>query len=127
MFLCCHLKGFRDVVPKTLLQKYKFDEKDLELLIGGIADINLRDWQRNTTYAAGYTAYSPTVQWFWEAVLSFSPANRARLLQFVTGSARVPMNGFGELQGSNGPQKFCIKQWYVCNATMSLLQCNPTE
>eukprot|EP00041_Stephanoeca_diplocostata_P025554 m.671357 g.671357 ORF g.671357 m.671357 type:complete len:803 (-) comp22771_c0_seq3:541-2949(-) len=103
--------GFRDVVPKTLLQKYKFDEKDLELLIGGIADINLRDWQRNTTYAAGYTAYSPTVQWFWEAVLSFSPANRARLLQFVTGSARVPMNGFGELQGSNGPQKFCIKQW----------------
>ena len=25
--------------------------------------------------------------------------NRARLLQFVTGTSKVPMNGFAELQG----------------------------
>uniref|UniRef100_A0A4W6CHG6 E3 ubiquitin-protein ligase n=1 Tax=Lates calcarifer TaxID=8187 RepID=A0A4W6CHG6_LATCA len=34
-----------------------------------------------------------------------------RLLQFVTGTSRVPMNGFAELYGSNGPQLFTIEQW----------------
>ncbi|GAA6105873.1 E3 ubiquitin-protein ligase NEDD4a isoform X1 [Tachysurus ichikawai] len=36
---------------------------------------------------------------------------RIRLLQFVTGTSRVPMNGFAELYGSNGPQLFTIEQW----------------
>ena len=36
---------------------------------------------------------------------------RARLLQFVTGTSRVPMNGFRELYGSNGPQLFTIEKW----------------
>jgi hypothetical protein len=33
------------------------------------------------------------------------------LLQFATASSRVPMNGFAELQGSNGPQRFNLRQW----------------
>jgi E3 ubiquitin-protein ligase NEDD4 len=36
---------------------------------------------------------------------------RSRLLQFVTGTSRVPMNGFKELYGSNGPQPFTIEKW----------------
>lgn len=36
---------------------------------------------------------------------------RSRLLQFVTGTSRVPMNGFKELYGSNGPQLFTIEKW----------------
>lgn len=43
-----------------------------------------------------------------QAVLSFSNEMRARLLQFVTGTSRVPMNGFKELYGSNGPQMFTV-------------------
>lgn len=35
---------------------------------------------------------------------------RARLLQFVTGTCRVPVGGFAELMGSNGPQRFCIEK-----------------
>lgn len=35
---------------------------------------------------------------------------RTRLLQFVTGTCRVPVGGFGELMGSNGPQRFCIEK-----------------
>ena len=31
--------------------------------------------------------------------------------QFVTGTSRVPMNGFKELYGSNGPQLFTIEKW----------------
>lgn len=36
---------------------------------------------------------------------------RSRLLQFVTGTSRVPMNGFKELYGSSGPQPFTIEKW----------------
>jgi len=48
-------------------------------------------------------------------VLSFSNEMRARLLQFVTGTSRVPMNGFKELYGSNGPQLFTIEKWGAPN------------
>lgn len=34
-----------------------------------------------------------------QAVENFDSELRARLLQFVTGTSKVPMNGFGELQG----------------------------
>ena len=36
---------------------------------------------------------------------------KAKFLQFVTGTSRVPMNGFKELYGSNGPQLFTIERW----------------
>jgi hypothetical protein len=47
----------------------------------------------------------------FQAVYSFNNEMRARLLQFVTGTSRVPMNGFAELYGSNGPQLFTIEKW----------------
>ena len=50
-----------------------------------------------------------------QVVLSFNPEMRARLLQFVTGTSRVPMNGFKELYGSNGPQPFTIEKWGTPN------------
>lgn len=47
----------------------------------------------------------------FQCVLSFDNEMRARLLQFVTGTSRLPMNGFRELCGTNGPQQFCISRW----------------
>jgi len=44
-------------------------------------------------------------------VLLMDPELRVRFLQFVTGTSRVPMNGFAELWGSNGPQLFTIEKW----------------
>lgn len=35
----------------------------------------------------------------WQAVENMDSEMRARLLQFVTGTSKVPMNGFVELQG----------------------------
>ena len=36
---------------------------------------------------------------------------RARLLQFVTGTSEVPMNGFAELQGSQTKEVLCQEMW----------------
>ncbi|CAO3607400.1 unnamed protein product [Cunninghamella blakesleeana] len=99
------LQGFHDVIPATLIQI--FNEQELELLISGLPDIDIDDWKNNTTYET-YHANSPPVQWFWRAVRSFDQEERAKLLQFATGTSKVPLEGFAHLQGSGGVQKFQI-------------------
>lgn len=99
------VQGFHDVIPAPLIQI--FNEQELELLISGLPDIDIDDWKNNTEYQ-GYTASSPPVQWFWRAVRSFDQEERAKLLQFATGTSKVPLEGFSQLQGSSGVQKFQI-------------------
>ncbi|XP_021934892.1 E3 ubiquitin-protein ligase Nedd-4 isoform X2 [Zootermopsis nevadensis] len=103
------LDGFNGLVPLNLVKI--FDEHELELLMCGIQNIDVKDWKQNTLYKGDYHPNHIIVQWFWRVVLSFNNEMRARLLQFVTGTSRVPMNGFKELYGSNGPQLFTIEKW----------------
>lgn len=51
---------------------------------------------------------TPQIQWFWRALRSFDQADRAKFLQFVTGTSKVPLQGFAALEGMNGIQKFQI-------------------
>ena len=37
--------------------------------------------------------------WFWQIVANFTDVERVRLLQFSTGTSRVPVNGFAALRG----------------------------
>ncbi|KAG8260028.1 WW domain containing E3 ubiquitin protein ligase 1, partial [Homalodisca vitripennis] len=103
------LEGFNEVVPLEWL-KY-FDERELELMLYvvtvlyerelelmlcGMQEIDVEDWQRNTIYRH-YTRNSKQVVWFWQFVRQTDSEKRARLLQFVTGTCRVPVGGFAEL------------------------------
>uniref|UniRef100_A0A667YQJ3 E3 ubiquitin-protein ligase n=1 Tax=Myripristis murdjan TaxID=586833 RepID=A0A667YQJ3_9TELE len=99
------LDGFNEVVPLEWLRY--FDEKELELMLCGMQEIDLADWQKNTIYRH-YTKNSKQIHWFWQVVKEMDNEKRIRLLQFVTGTCRLPVGGFAELIGSNGPQKFCI-------------------
>lgn len=124
------LEGFYDIIPKHLISI--FNEQELELLISGLPDIDIEDLKANTEYHK-YTSKSAQVsdhplgsipltysmhtyliysllqiQWFWRALRSFDQADRAKFLQFVTGTSKVPLQGFGSLEGMNGIQKFQI-------------------
>ncbi|KAJ3118397.1 hypothetical protein HDU96_001915 [Phlyctochytrium bullatum] len=99
------LGGFYDIIPKELVKI--FNEQELELLISGMPDIDIDDWKNNTEYQ-NYTSTSPQIQWFWRAVRSFSQEERAKLIQFATGTSKVPLEGFKALEGSGGIQKFQI-------------------
>ncbi|CAI5437785.1 unnamed protein product [Caenorhabditis angaria] len=99
--------GFNSVFPLEWMQY--FDERELELLLCGMQDVDVDDWQRNTVYRH-YAPQSKQVAWFWQWVRSLDQEKRARLLQFVTGTCRVPVGGFAELMGSTGPQLFCIER-----------------
>lgn len=109
------LRGFHEIIPESLIAI--FNEQELELLISGMPDIDVDDWRNNTEYS-GYTVSSPTIHWFWRTVRSFDQEYRAKLLQFVTGTSKVPLDGFASLQGSNGVQKFQIHRDYGANTRL---------
>ncbi|XP_076803668.1 E3 ubiquitin-protein ligase SMURF2-like isoform X2 [Clavelina lepadiformis] len=94
-------KGFYELVPQHLLRQ--FDERELELIIGGLGKINVDDWKKHTKLKH-CSHDSNVVRWFWRAIDGFEEEKRARVLQFVTGSSRVPLQGFKALQGSTGTQ-----------------------
>ena len=50
------------------------------------------------------------IQWFWQCVRSWPAERKSRLLQFATGTSRIPVNGFKDLQGSDGPRRFTIEK-----------------
>ncbi|XP_077573493.1 itchy E3 ubiquitin protein ligase b [Stigmatopora nigra] len=100
-------EGFNEVLPQQYLQY--FDAKELEVMLCGMQEIDLTDWQRNTIYRH-YNAGTKQILWFWQFVKEMDNEKRMRLLQFVTGTCRLPVGGFADLMGSNGPQKFCIEK-----------------
>lgn len=50
--------------------------------------LSVDDMRSNTEYS-GYSPASPVIQWYWEVVQGFSKEDKARLLQFVTGTSKV--------------------------------------
>jgi E3 ubiquitin-protein ligase NEDD4 len=101
------MEGLGDVLPLDLLRV--FDEHELELLIGGMTEIDMDDWTRFTDYR-GYEKTDRVIEWFWACLRSWPTERKARLLQFTTGTSRVPVNGFKDLQGSDGPRRFTIEK-----------------
>ncbi|CAK4638959.1 unnamed protein product [Aphanomyces euteiches] len=85
------LRGVYEIVPPELL--LPFDHKELELVLCGLNDIDVNDWRLNTTVSSDLRS-SSVVEWFWEVVTSLSKDNQAKLLQYTTGSSRVPVQGF---------------------------------
>ncbi len=122
------LSGFSELIPQELITV--FDERELELLIGGMSEIDVYvflvpfydfyqdelpsflssdDWTKFTDYR-GYEVNDEVIQWFWKCVRSWPPERKSRLLQFATGTSRIPVNGFKDLQGSDGPRRFTIEK-----------------
>ena len=120
------MSGFYEIIPKELvsivssLQKsitsfslkcVQFDEQELELIISGTPDIDVDEWQAATEYN-GYANSDPVIVWWWQALKSFNREERAKVLSFVTGTSRVPLGGFLDLQGVQGVQRFSIHLAY---------------
>eukprot|EP00163_Fabomonas_tropica_P003775 TRINITY_DN1333_c1_g1_i1.p1 TRINITY_DN1333_c1_g1~~TRINITY_DN1333_c1_g1_i1.p1 ORF type:complete len:2228 (+),score=681.47 TRINITY_DN1333_c1_g1_i1:938-6685(+) len=105
------LEGFHELIPRRLVSM--FDPSELELLISGLPDIDIDDLRVHTEYGGGYNQSSPVIRWFWEVVSSFTNEEKAKLLQYVTGTSKVPLEGFAALKGMSGPQKFQIHKTYT--------------
>ncbi|RLN79758.1 hypothetical protein BBJ28_00005927 [Nothophytophthora sp. Chile5] len=92
------VQGLFAIIPKELLSV--FDHQELELLICGIPDVDAQDWKTHTIYVGERD--ERVIAWFWNTVQEFTNEQKARLLQFTTGSARVPVQGFKALTMNDG-------------------------
>ncbi|KAI6096333.1 hypothetical protein EDD16DRAFT_1711470 [Pisolithus croceorrhizus] len=101
------MSGFSELIPQDLITV--FDERELELLIGGMSEIDMDDWCQYTQYR-DYGTNDEVIGWFWKCVRSWPPERKSRLLQFATGTSRIPVSGFKNLQGPNGPMRFTIEK-----------------
>lgn len=61
--MAAFLEGFHEIIPKKLLEI--FDENELELLMCGIVNVDVKDWKANTVYKGGYVQNHIVIQWFW--------------------------------------------------------------
>lgn len=102
-----YLEGFHEMVDSDLISI--FTAKELELLISGMPDIDIHDLKKNTDYN-GYRPADKEIGWFWNIMFVLTRSEKAAFLQFVTGSSKVPLAGFSELQGMRGVQKFSINK-----------------
>ena len=100
-----YLDGFHELVKPELISI--FTARKLELLISSLPDIDMHDLQQNTEYQ-GYKVSDKEIGWFWNIMFSLSRSEKAAFIQFVMGSSKVPLEGFSQLQGMRGPQKFSI-------------------
>lgn len=91
------------------------DERELEVLLCGMQEIDVDDWQRHTMYKkcvpVGPGA-APQIAWFWRVVRELDHEQRSRLLQFVTGTCRVPVGGFIALTGARASLLYYYYYYY---------------
>ena len=102
-------KSLYKLIPKTILEKLSSDE--LELIINGKPYIDIDEWKTYTEYREPYNKNSKVIIWFWEIMNTLNQNQLSNFLQFSTGSKRVPINGFAELESNRGNiSRFTIVQ-----------------
>jgi E3 ubiquitin-protein ligase HUWE1 len=102
------LSGFHELIPRELISI--FSPEEMELLMCGLPDVDIQDMKANTDYVGWgpHPLANQTIQWFWQLMSELDQQEKALMLLFVTGTSKVPINGFAGLQGMNGAQKFSI-------------------
>ena len=99
--------GLFKYIPKYILKSVNAYE--LELLICGRPFIDVNEWKQNSIYKGKFSKSSTCVKWFWEEIFKLNQENLRRFLQFSTGSSRVPINGFQNLESNRGElAKYCL-------------------
>ncbi|KAJ8298474.1 hypothetical protein KUTeg_025005 [Tegillarca granosa] len=103
-------RGFHMVTNESPL-RVLFRPDEVELLICGSSVKNATD------YDGGFTAESPSVRHFWEVVHEFTEEQKRQLLQFTTGTDRVPVGGLAKLKltiARNGPDSERLPTAHTC-------------
>ena len=98
------IKRIRDslfnIIPKEVIQSFTSDQ--LELIINGRPFIDLEEWKIFTEYREPYNINHEVIIWFWNILSQLTQVQLSNLLMFATGSSRVPLGGFEQLESNRG-------------------------
>ncbi|XP_055691470.1 ubiquitin-protein ligase E3A isoform X1 [Lutzomyia longipalpis] len=122
-------KGFRMVTDESPLALL-FRPEEVELLVCGSKEFDFEELQAATDYDAGYTADTPVIKNFWEIVHALPVENQRQLLEFTTGSDRVPVGGLSRLKmviSRNGPDSDRLPTSHTCFNVLLLPEYNTKE
>ncbi|XP_017081206.1 ubiquitin-protein ligase E3A [Drosophila eugracilis] len=85
-------KGFEMVTDESPL-KLLFRPEEIEMLVCGSREFDFVELEHSTEYEGGYTEETQIIQDFWSIVHAMPNESKRKLLEFTTGSARVPVGG----------------------------------
>ncbi|CAH1174272.1 unnamed protein product [Phaedon cochleariae] len=109
-------KGFQMVVDESPLELL-FRPEEIELLICGSKNFDFDELENSTEYDGGYAIDSQIIKDFWSIVHALSLEDKRKLLQFTTGSDRVPVGGLSRLKlviAKNGPDSDRLPTAHTC-------------
>ena len=107
-FLIGIYEPFIKRIRETFYKYIPFDKikclnsNELELILNGRPFIDIDEWKSFTEYKGIYNENHKVIKWFWEILSELSQKELSNLLLFATGSSRVPLGGFSELESNNG-------------------------
>lgn len=58
--------------------------------MSGMPTIDLKDLKNNTDYQ-GYAPNDQVIKWYWEILEEYTNEDLARLIQFITGTSKIPL------------------------------------
>lgn len=64
----------------------------------GLTRVDYEELKQHAVVTSGGQDFDRIVSWFWTTVQSLTEEERAKLLQFVTGSSQLPPGGLSELR-----------------------------
>ncbi|KAK3827385.1 MAG: hypothetical protein J3R72DRAFT_426182 [Linnemannia gamsii] len=115
-------RGFEKICGGEALKLLRPEE--LELLLCGNADLDMRDLEVSCLYDDGYSPSHTLIKEFWEIVHEdLSPEQHKELLVFVTGSDRVPIRGLKDMIfviQRNGPDSDRLPTALTCFSRLLL-------
>ncbi|VVC87271.1 ubiquitin-protein ligase E3A [Leptidea sinapis] len=109
-------RGFVMVTDESQLCTL-FRPEEVETLVCGSKNFDFNELEKSTEYDGGYTSESQTIKDFWSIVHSLSLEDKRKLLQFTTGSDRVPVGGLSHLKlviARNGPDCDRLPTAHTC-------------
>ncbi|PGH19263.1 hypothetical protein AJ80_04129 [Polytolypa hystricis UAMH7299] len=88
-------RGFYTCLDRMALSI--FVPEALKTVVEGIQEINVDELEKHARYEGGFDANHRVMVDFWSVVKEYSQTKMGKLLEFVTASDRVPVNGISSL------------------------------
>ncbi|XP_065362544.1 ubiquitin-protein ligase E3A [Calliphora vicina] len=109
-------KGFEMVTDESPL-KLLFRPEEIELLVCGSRKFDFLELEVSTEYEGGYTKETQIIKDFWCIVHNLPEESKRKLLEFTTGSDRVPVGGLSRLKlliTRHGPDSDRLPTSHTC-------------
>ncbi|CAI7581667.1 unnamed protein product [Penicillium palitans] len=88
-------RGFNTCLDRSALSI--FSPEALKTVVEGIQTIDVEELENHTRYEGGFGPDHRVIRDFWDIIQQYPNEKRAQLLEFVTASDRVPVNGISSI------------------------------